>query len=153
MRDCANCFHRKPVLKEDGTWTADCEKWDCEFLSRENMIEKTEAKGGDLISREALKKKFDDYIKANPNISGVFELGKVIIDNAPSVEPYISPAVLKQFAKYVAEHERPQGTCKTCRCRDPEDKKCDCGALERQGCPFPVSDGYYCKYYEEGGAV
>ena len=48
---------------------------------------------------------------------------------------------------------RPQGTCKTCRCRDPEDKKCDCGALERQGCPFPVSDGYYCKYYEEGGAV
>ena len=52
MRDCANCFHRKPVLKEDGTWTADCEKWDCEFLSRENMIEKTEAKGGDLISRQ-----------------------------------------------------------------------------------------------------
>ena len=43
MRDCANCFHRKPVLKEDGTWTAECEKWDCEFQSRENMIEKTEA--------------------------------------------------------------------------------------------------------------
>ena len=40
MRDCANCFHRKPVLKEDGTWTAECEKWDCEFQSRENMIEK-----------------------------------------------------------------------------------------------------------------
>ena len=39
MRDCANCFHRKPVLKEDGTWTAECEKWDCEFQSRENMIE------------------------------------------------------------------------------------------------------------------
>lgn len=39
----------------------------------------------DLISREALKKKFDDYIKANPNISGIFELGKIIIDNAPTV--------------------------------------------------------------------
>ena len=39
----------------------------------------------DLISREALKKKFDDYIKANPNISGVFELGKFIIDNAPTI--------------------------------------------------------------------
>ena len=39
MRDCANCFHRKPVLKEDGTWTAECEKWDCEFQSRENMVE------------------------------------------------------------------------------------------------------------------
>lgn len=38
MRDCANCFHRKPVLKEDGTWTAECEKWDCEFLNRSEMI-------------------------------------------------------------------------------------------------------------------
>ena len=62
MRDCANCFHRKPVLKEDGTWTAECEKWDCEFQSRENMIEKTEAKGGDLISREALKKDFKERL-------------------------------------------------------------------------------------------
>lgn len=45
-----------------------------------------------------------------------------------------------------------QGECKTCRHRDPEDKKCDCGGFERQGCPFPVSDDYYCKYYEKGGA-
>jgi len=50
MRDCANCFHRKPVLKEDGTWTAECEKWDCEFQSRENMVEKTEAKQGEWIN-------------------------------------------------------------------------------------------------------
>ena len=42
-----------------------------------------------------------------------------------------------------------RGECKSCRHRDPEDKKCDCGALERQGCYFPVSDDYYCKYYEE----
>lgn len=40
----------------------------------------------DLISREALKKSFDDYIKANPNISGIFELGKIIIDNVPTVD-------------------------------------------------------------------
>lgn len=46
--------------------------------------------------------------------------------------------------------ERPQGECRTCRHRDPEDKKCDCGGQERQGCPFPVSDDYYCKYYEKG---
>lgn len=39
----------------------------------------------DLISREALKKKFDEHITANPNVSGVFELGKFIIDNAPTV--------------------------------------------------------------------
>ena len=55
-----------------------------------------------------------------------------LIDNAPTVEP-----------------ERSQGECKTCRHRDPEDKKCDCGGQERQGCLWPVSDDYYCKYYEK----
>ena len=102
MRDCANCFHRKPVLKEDGTWTAECEKWDCEFQSRENMIEKTEAKGGDLISREALKKDFkerlakcDEWIekakdketKIRASAVKAF-IAEVImtIDNAPTVE-------------------------------------------------------------------
>lgn len=44
--------------------------------------------------------------------------------------------------------ERQLGECKTCSHRDPEDKKCDCGGLERVGCQFPVSDNYYCKYYE-----
>lgn len=34
--------------------------------------------------------------------------------------------------------------CKDCVHRDPEDKKCDCGSLERQGCPFPVRDDYFC---------
>lgn len=41
------------------------------------------------------------------------------------------------------------GECRTCRHRDPEDKKCDCGGLERQGCIFPVSDDYFCKFYEK----
>ena len=104
MRDCANCFHRKPVLKEDGTWTAECEKWDCEFQSRENMIEKTEAKGGDLISRNALKKDFkerlakcDEWIeKAKDKETRIRAstvkafIAEVImtIDNAPTVETY-----------------------------------------------------------------
>lgn len=56
-----------------------------------------------------------------------------LIDDAPTVEP-----------------ERPQG--KTCRHRDPEDKKCDYGGQERIGCHFPVRDDYFCKYYEKGGA-
>ena len=43
-------------------------------------------------------------------------------------------------------------TCATCMHRDPEDKKCDCGAMERQGCQFPVSDDYFCKFYDKGGA-
>ena len=117
-----------------------------------------ETPSGDSISRSALKEEIEkriehdnaeDFDKGyNIALQGVVEL----IDNAPAVESYISPKVLNQFAKYVAEHERPQGECKSCRHCDPEDKKCDCGALERQGCPFPVSDDYYCKYYEKGGA-
>lgn len=38
--------------------------------------------------------------------------------------------------------------CKDCKHRDPEDKKCDCGMFERQGCIFPVADDYFCKYGE-----
>lgn len=38
--------------------------------------------------------------------------------------------------------------CKDCRHRDPEDHKCDCGETERQGCPFKVSDDYFCAYGE-----
>ena len=106
----------------------------------------------DLISRSDIK----DHIGELLLVYSGAELANAIlnaIDNAEPVEPYISPEVLNQFAKYVAEHERPQGECKSCRHRDPEDKKCDCGALERQGCSFPVSAGYYCKYYEEGGVI
>lgn len=39
-------------------------------------------------------------------------------------------------------------TCEECKHRDPEDKKCDCGQMERQGCIFPVADDYFCKYGE-----
>lgn len=41
--------------------------------------------------------------------------------------------------------------CRDCRHRDPEDRKCDCGQIERQGCPFPVDDDYFCKYGERKG--
>lgn len=34
--------------------------------------------------------------------------------------------------------------CKDCKHRDPEDHKCDSGALERAGCIFPVRDDYFC---------
>lgn len=36
--------------------------------------------------------------------------------------------------------------CRDCRYRDPEDKKCDSGELERAGCVFPVDDDYFCAY-------
>ena len=50
-------------------------------------------------------------------------------------------AILNEFhAADVVEVVR----CRECRYRDPEDKKCDSGALERAGCVFPVVDDYYC---------
>ena len=37
-RDCEYCIHKKPVLRDDGTWTAECESWDCEFIHREECL-------------------------------------------------------------------------------------------------------------------
>ena len=132
----------------------------------------------DLISRKYMKeaieqffvreKYYHPYSKGRKTIPTEEVLD--IIDTAPTIEPQKVPIAnvtfdeekLKELTDDIVERiksgeivlqdERPKGTCKTCRCRDPEDKKCDCGALERQGCPFPVSDDYYCKYYEKGGA-
>lgn len=42
----------------------------------------------------------------------------------------------------------PVVRCKDCRHRDPEDRKCDSGEMERQGCVFPVDDDYFCAYGE-----
>ena len=44
MRDCKNCLHMVPILKDDGTWTADCEMFDCEFISRKDAIKALEEK-------------------------------------------------------------------------------------------------------------
>ena len=111
MRDCANCFHRKPVLKEDGTWTAECEKWDCEFQSRENMIEKTKAMNNDLISRSALKEAIEQWFIKDKYYTGSKhrtipkdELLDVI-DNAPPVAE--SCKELQEVAS-----ERPKGEWK-----------------------------------------
>lgn len=43
----------------------------------------------------------------------------------------------------------PVVRCKDCRHRDPEDRKCDSGETERQGCLFPVHDDYFCAYGEK----
>ena len=44
------------------------------------------------------------------------------------------------------EELKPVVRCKDCYHRDPEDHKCDCGALERAGSILPVDDDYFCKY-------
>lgn len=49
---------------------------------------------------------------------------------------------------FQAKGNRRLVRCKECWHRDPEDRKCDCGVVERQGCPFPVDDDYFCAYGE-----
>lgn len=78
------------------------------------------------------------------------------IDNAEPAEAYSFKRVQElvklsqQFAQEIENLKRSKDECKSCIHRDPEDKKCDCGRQERQGCLFPVSDDYFCKYYERG---
>lgn len=39
-RDCKNCIHRVPILDEDNFWSsADCDSWDCEFVSRKEALQ------------------------------------------------------------------------------------------------------------------
>lgn len=55
---------------------------------------------------------------------------------------------LEDLAELI-ENEIPSVVrCKDCRHRDPEDRKCDSGEMERQGCVFPVDDDYFCAYGE-----
>lgn len=82
---------------------------------------------------------------------------KIVIENYFKAECNINTTIKEAFTRgfELGLKKAPapqQGECKSCRHRDPEDKKCDCGAKERQGCPFPVSDDYFCKFYEKGGA-
>ena len=49
---------------------------------------------------------------------------------------------------FQSKQVKPLVRCKDCRHRDPEDHKCDCGGMERQGCPFKVADDYFCAYGE-----
>lgn len=91
-----------------------------------------------LIDADALKTVIKPYKYTICGLESItlFEGILALIDSAPTVDLA----------------DRPKGECKTCRHRDQEDKKCDCGELERAGCLFPVSDDYFCKFYEKGSA-
>lgn len=55
----------------------------------------------------------------------------------------------EEFLKSIpAADVQPVVLCRDCRHRDPEDRKCDSGEMERQGCVFPVDDDYFCAYGE-----
>jgi len=56
--------------------------------------------------------------------------------------------MLEEVEVYPAADVLPVVLCRDCRHRDPEDRKCDSGEMERQGCVFPVDDDYFCAYGE-----
>ena len=55
IRDCKNCVHRVPVMNDDGTWSAECESWDCKFLSRKACIEAWKQLNGKETSNDNYK--------------------------------------------------------------------------------------------------
>lgn len=79
-------------------------------------------KHGRLIDADKLPK-YTGYALSASDVA-------IAVENAPTVDAV--PVVL----------------CRDCRHRDPEDHKCDSGEMERQGCPFPVHDDYFCAYGE-----
>ena len=62
----------------------------------------------------------------------------------------LEPFALQNDDEFCFKSRRAQKLirCSDCRHRDPEDKKCDCGGIERQGCQFEVADDYFCAYGE-----
>lgn len=103
---------------------------------------------GDLIDRDA----FVLSLKTRRATAYLSELNdcdteeeKCRIDD----EMYYSTRSFIEVMKYQPVIDAfPVVRCKDCKHRDPEDKKCDCGSLARQGCPFPVDDNYFCGYGE-----
>lgn len=85
-----------------------------------------------LIDADALGKE-DRPIGKIMMFGGEYVYTQTEIDSAPTVDAV------------------PVVRCRECQHRDPEDHKCDCGQFERQGCPFPVDDDYFCKYGERKG--
>ena len=47
-RDCKTCIHRVPILDEgEGIWRgADCDSWDCEYVSRKEALQAWNEKNG-----------------------------------------------------------------------------------------------------------
>jgi len=68
--------------------------------------------------------------------------GETIVSLGPITERKNNDMLAVCFEQSVSL--TPLVRCKDCRYRDPEDKKCDSGALERAGCLFPVDDDYFC---------
>lgn len=91
------------------------------------------------LRRYIIQKLTDGLMKA-VKLEACF--GETIVSMGPIKENQVKDLCSVQFEESVTL--TPLVRCKDCCYRDPEDKKCDSGALERAGCPFPVDDDYFC---------
>ena len=87
-----------------------------------------------LIDADEAYKVLTDYYHHRTEIQ--HEALKEAIGKVPTID------VVEVVAKNETTTEVVR--CKDCKHRDPEDHKCDSGALERAGCIFPVQDEYFC---------
>ena len=91
-----------------------------------------------------------NYISREAAIEAIAALARQKFSLSDNFQPYLEglkDADIRVRAIPAAD-VAPVVYCKDCRHRDPEDHKCDCGEMERQGCPFKVADDYFCAYGE-----
>lgn len=92
-----------------------------------------------------------DYIEREEAIEWV----ENIMDLIKYYHPYAKSRnvsiddVIDKLEQVPAADVEPIVRCKDCKHRDPENKHCDSGGLERAGNIFPVSDDYFCAYGEK----
>ena len=94
----------------------------------------------------------DEYIKRSDAIMAITRAN--LPDKTPEGIPIANGKrsvtdCVRRIKSIPAVDVVPVVRCKDCRHHDPEDHKCDSGMTERQGCPFPVHDDYYCAYGEK----
>lgn len=115
------------------------------------------------IDKNQIREQIDKFQKSHPQ-KAIFDvthltdsfpsemdllIQKIIKHEMDNTEMYIICELAKAYLEGARPtYPKPHLTCKDCRHRDPEDRKCYCGCLERADCYFPVSNDYYCKYAE-----
>ena len=115
----------------------------------------------DCVSRKAVVDFLKNHAKTydDKRVRMGFLAGSSLVnnpDNVPSVTPThciaevrFSKDDLREICNERIEIACEHGTCKDCRHRNPEDKKCDCGHdIQWQ---LPREDDWYCADFEKRG--
>lgn len=91
-----------------------------------------------------------EYVERDEVHSVISSIAREKFNLSDSYQTYLSALMDADAAvsEMPAADVAPVVRCRECRHRDPEDRKCDCGGWERQGCQFSVQDNYFCAYGE-----